>query len=183
MFQISGIIVDKSGRDYSGNMDNAHGLKTERIIIFVDRDSIAIQRIWTPPDIGIRELLGIVRGQKKGPRESIRKNTMQDINPQDGFPNPDFPTATSDDVEAARQSVLNAFNDVAQIFADRGVMKNLAVMFQADPLFAEIAFRGDFLQLGRTILSGALESFDYGPFVEVEVPVSSPKCDTRPSSQ
>ena len=31
MFQISGIIVDKSGRDYSGNMENAHGLKTERI--------------------------------------------------------------------------------------------------------------------------------------------------------
>ena len=31
MFQISGIIVDKSGRDYSGNMENAHGLKTERL--------------------------------------------------------------------------------------------------------------------------------------------------------
>ena len=30
MFQISGIIVDKSERDYSGNMENAHGLKTER---------------------------------------------------------------------------------------------------------------------------------------------------------
>ena len=83
---------------------------------------------------------------------------MQDINLQHGFPNPDFPTATSDDVEAARQSVLNAFNDVAQIFADRGVMKNLAVMFQADPLSAEIAFRGDFFQLDRTILSGAFES-------------------------
>ena len=71
---------------------------------------------------------------------------MQDINPQDGFPNPDFPTATSDEVEAARQSVLNAFNDVAQIFAGRGVMKNLAVMFQADPLSAEVAFRDDFFQ-------------------------------------
>ena len=30
MFQIFGIIVEKSGRDYSGNMENAHGLKTER---------------------------------------------------------------------------------------------------------------------------------------------------------
>ena len=30
MFQISGIIVDKSGRDYSGNMENARDLKTER---------------------------------------------------------------------------------------------------------------------------------------------------------
>ena len=30
MSQISGIIVGKSGRDYSGNMENAHGLKTER---------------------------------------------------------------------------------------------------------------------------------------------------------
>ena len=30
MFQISGIIVDKSGRDYSGNMANAHDLKAER---------------------------------------------------------------------------------------------------------------------------------------------------------
>ena len=93
---------------------------------------------------------------------------MQDINPQDGFPNPGFPTATSDDVEAARQSVVNALNDVAQIFADRGVMKNLAVMFQSDPLSAEITFSGDFLQLGRTILSGTFESLDYGPSVEVE---------------
>ena len=30
MFQISGIIVDKSGRDYSGNMENSHDLKAER---------------------------------------------------------------------------------------------------------------------------------------------------------
>ena len=33
MFQISGIIVDKSESDYSGNMANAHGLKTERNLI------------------------------------------------------------------------------------------------------------------------------------------------------
>ena len=41
-------------------------------------------------------------------------------------------------------------------------------MFQNDPLSAEITFSGDFLQLGRTILSGTFESLDYGPFVEVE---------------
>ena len=35
MFQISGIIVDKSGRDYSGNMENAHGLKTERSFFLI----------------------------------------------------------------------------------------------------------------------------------------------------
>ena len=32
MFRISGIIVNKLGRDYSGNMENTHGLKTERLI-------------------------------------------------------------------------------------------------------------------------------------------------------
>ena len=31
MFQISGIIVDKSERDYSGNLENARNLKTKRI--------------------------------------------------------------------------------------------------------------------------------------------------------
>ena len=93
---------------------------------------------------------------------------MQDIIAQEGFPNPVFSAATADDVEAARQSVQNALNDAAQVFADRGGFKNLAVMFQNDPLSAEIAFSGDFLQLGRAILSGTFESLDYGPSVEVE---------------
>ena len=44
---------------------------------------------------------------------------MQDINPQ-GFSNPVLSAATSGDVEAARQNVINAFADAAQLFADRG---------------------------------------------------------------
>ena len=38
---------------------------------------------------------------------------MQDINPQ-GFSNPVLSAATSGDVEAARQNVINAFADAAQ---------------------------------------------------------------------
>ena len=93
---------------------------------------------------------------------------MQDIKPQEVFANLDFQAAPGNDVEAARQCVWHALNCAAQAFADQGGLKNLAVLFQADPLSAEIAFRGDFFQLGRTILSGDFESFDYGPFVEVE---------------
>ena len=47
-------------------------------------------------------------------------------------------------------------------------MKNLAVMFQAGPLSAEIAFRGVLFQLGCMILSSTFESLDYGPSAEVE---------------
>ena len=47
---------------------------------------------------------------------------MQDINPQ-GFSNPVLSAATSGDVEAARQNMINAFADAAQLFADRGVHK------------------------------------------------------------
>ena len=85
---------------------------------------------------------------------------MQDIKPQEVFANLDFQAAPGNDVEAARQCVWHALNCVAQAFADQGGLKNLAVLFQADPLSAEIAFRGDFFHLGRTILSGAFESFD-----------------------
>ena len=71
-------------------------------------------------------------------------------------------------MDTARESVLNAFIDAVPVFADQGVMKNVAVMFQADPLSAELAF-GDYLfQLGRTILSGVFESLHYSPSVEVE---------------
>ena len=49
-----------------------------------------------------------------------------------------------------------------------GGHENLAVMFQADPLSAELAFRDDHLKLGRKILKGAFESLDYGRSVEVE---------------
>ena len=92
---------------------------------------------------------------------------MQDINPQ-GFSNPVLSAATSGDVEAARQNLINAFADVAQLLADRGVHKDVAVLFQADPLSAEIGLRDDLFHLGRSTLSGAIESFDFGPSVEVE---------------
>ena len=94
---------------------------------------------------------------------------MKNIKPQEGFSNPDFSAAPADDVEAARQSVLNALIDAAQFLADRGVFQNLAVMFKADPLSAEVDFKSDFFQLGRMVLSGAFESLDdYGPSLEVE---------------
>ena len=92
---------------------------------------------------------------------------MQDINPQ-GFSNPVLSAATSGDVEAARQNMINAFADAAQLFADRGVHKDVAVLFQADPLSAEIGLRDNLFHLGRSTLSGAIESFDFGPSVEVE---------------
>ena len=42
-------------------------------------------------------------------------------------------------------------------------------MFKADPLSAEIDFRGDLFQLGRTILSGTFESLDENdPSLKVE---------------
>ena len=52
MFQISGIIVDKSGRDYSGNMEIAHGLKTERYHLrqfWVEPSVFLIASFWARP--------------------------------------------------------------------------------------------------------------------------------------
>ena len=92
---------------------------------------------------------------------------MQDINPQ-GFSNPVLSAATSGDEEAARQNMINAFANAAQLLADRGVHKDVAVLFQADPLSAEIGLRDNLFHLGRSTLSGAIESFDFGPSVEVE---------------
>ena len=71
-------------------------------------------------------------------------------------------------MEAARQCVQHALNCAAQAFADQDGSKNLAVLFQADPLSAETEFKDCFLQMGCTMLSGAFESFDHGPSVEVE---------------
>ena len=48
---------------------------------------------------------------------------MQDIKTQEGTSNPDLSAATSDDVEAARQSIMNDFSDSAQLFSDRGGMR------------------------------------------------------------
>ena len=42
------------------------------------------------------------------------------------------------------------------------------MLFQADPLSAEIGLRDNLFHLGRSTLSGAIESFDFGPSVEVE---------------
>ena len=93
---------------------------------------------------------------------------MQDIKPQEVFANLDLQAAPGNDVEAARQCVRHALNCAAQAFADQGGLKNLAVLFQADSLSAEIEFKDQFLQTGCTMLGGAFESFDYGPSVEVE---------------
>ena len=93
---------------------------------------------------------------------------MQDIKPQEVFANLDFQAAPGNDVEAARQCVRHALNCAAQAFADQGGSKNLAVLFQADSLSAEIEFKDQFLQTGCTMLGGAFESFDHGPSVEVE---------------
>ena len=93
---------------------------------------------------------------------------MQDIKPHEVFANLDFQAAPGNDVEVARQCVRHALNCAAQAFADQGGSKNLAVLFQADSLSAEIEFKDQFLQTGCTMLGGAFESFDYGPSVEVE---------------
>ena len=67
---------------------------------------------------------------------------------------------------AARLSVR--FKGATQAFVDLGGIKHLAVMLQADPLSAELAFRDDHFKLGRKIQKGAFESLDFGPSVEVE---------------
>ena len=54
---------------------------------------------------------------------------MQDINPQ-GFSNPVLSAATSGDVEAARQNMINAFADAAQLFADRGSIRTSRCCFK-----------------------------------------------------
>ena len=69
---------------------------------------------------------------------------MQDIKPQEVFANLDFQAAPDNDVEAARQCVQHALNCAAQAFADQDGSKNLAVLFQADPLSAEIEFKDHF---------------------------------------
>ena len=58
MFQVSGIIVDKSGRDYSGNMANAHGLKTERKIIIESRSMSRIPLKVTRRRKSLKKVLG-----------------------------------------------------------------------------------------------------------------------------
>ena len=66
---------------------------------------------------------------------------MQNIKPQKRSSNPDFPAATGDDVDAARQRVQIAMDKVVRLLGDLGATKDLAVMFQSDPLSAEFAFR------------------------------------------
>ena len=58
---------------------------------------------------------------------------MQDINPQ-GSPTLFF-QQRHPAMEAARQNLINAFADVPPL--DRGVHKDVAVLFQADPLSAD----------------------------------------------
>ena len=72
------------------------------------------------------------------------------LKPQEVFANLDFQAAPGNDVEAARQCVRHALNCAAQAFADQGGSKNLAVLFQADSLSAEIEFKDQFLQTGCT---------------------------------
>ena len=65
-------------------------------------------------------------------------------------------------------SYLHALNCAAQAFADQDGLKNLTILFQADPLTTEIEFKDYFLQTGCTMLSSAFESLDHGPSVEVK---------------
>ena len=94
---------------------------------------------------------------------------MLNVRPEERFFNPSFPETTSDAVSVAQHRVHQAIVQVSQMLEDQGVVKDLAVMFQADPLAAETAFRDEVCGMGRTLIGKAIETFqDFGSSLEIE---------------
>ena len=75
---------------------------------------------------------------------------MLNVRPEERFFNPSFPETTSDAVSVAQHRVHQAIVQIGQVLEDQGVVEDLAVMFQADPLAAETAFRDEVCSMGRT---------------------------------
>ena len=119
----------------------------------------ARQRFWSPP--GNRDLRAwrSCLGPKKGPAKGAGKiYAMLNVKPEEQLSNPGFPTAASDELSAACQRVQQAVEYVGQMLADQGLVEDLAVMFQADPLTAETAFRDEVCGMCRTIWARLLKA-------------------------
>ena len=135
----------------------------------MNRDFTESQRFWTPPDIGTREPGEVVRGRKKAPRGARREKEMEYTKPQQSPANPSRPGTTVDDSDAARQRLQTAFGKAIGLLEELGAFDDIAVMYQADPLSAELGFRDDLLGMGRNMLGKAFEAFtDQGSNLEVE---------------
>ena len=135
----------------------------------MNRDITENQRFWTPPDIGTRELGEVVRGRKKAPRGARRIKEMKYTKPQKSSANCSRPGPTVDDSDAARQRIQTALGKAFGLLDELGAFDDIAVMFQANPLSAELAFRDDLFGMGRNMLGKAFEAFtDQGPTLEVE---------------
>ena len=94
---------------------------------------------------------------------------MLNVRPEERFINPSFPETTSDAVSVAQHRVHQAIVQISQVLEDQGVVEDLAVMFQADPLAAETAFRDEVCGMGRTLIGKAIENFqDFGSSLEIE---------------
>ena len=94
---------------------------------------------------------------------------MKYTKPQQSSVNPSRPGPTVDDSDAARQRLQTSFGKAIELLEELGAFDDIAVMYQADPLSAELGFKDDLFGMGRNILGKAFEAFpDQGPTLEVE---------------
>ena len=94
---------------------------------------------------------------------------MKDTKPQQSSANPSRPGPTVDDSDAARQRLQTSFGKAIELLEELGAFDDIAVMYQENPLSAELGFREDLFDMGRNMLGKAFEAFpDQGPTLEVE---------------
>ena len=105
---------------------------------------------------GIRELRAVFQGYKKTQRRGRKEKTMQKPEPRDCFPNAVLSAAPAADVSAVLQRVQTALDTAAQDLVEQGFTTDLAELFEADPLQAEIAFRDSNFGMCRMLLGDAL---------------------------
>ena len=94
---------------------------------------------------------------------------MKYTQPQQSSANPSRPGPTVDDSDAARQRLQTSFGKAIELLEELGAFDDIAVMYQENPLSAELGFREDLFDMGRNMLGKAFEAFpDQGPTLEVE---------------
>ena len=94
---------------------------------------------------------------------------MKYTKPQQSSANPSRPGPTDDDSDAARQRLQTSFGKAIELLEELGAFDDIAVMYQENPLSAELGFREDLFDMGRNMLGKAFEAFpDQGPTLEVE---------------
>ena len=94
---------------------------------------------------------------------------MEYTKPQQSPANPSRPGPTVDDSDAARQRLQTAFGKAIGLLEELGAIDDIAVMYQENPLSAELGFRDDLLGMGRNMLGKAFKAFtDQGSTLEVE---------------